>query len=251
MITTEPNKICYIFDLDGTLTEPREAMNLKFAKEFSEWMDNRQCLLATGSDFLKAKQQIPKNILDKFQYLFCCMANEIRDKSGKIIHKSSFVLSDELDRDLAQILKKSKFHLRTGNHIEFRTGMINFSVVGRNASTHERQLYNTWDKKEGERSDIVEHINKNYPTLNASIGGSISIDIIEEGSDKGQIVHFLENAGARKVVFVGDRCTPGGNDWGVIRELKRSSLAFEWYQVENPQETLALLRTNKVFDGGK
>ena len=111
MITIEPNKICYIFDLDGTLTEPREAMNLKFAKEFSEWMDKRQCLLATGSDFLKAKQQIPRNILDKFQYLFCCMANEIRDKSGKIIHKSSFVLSDELDRDLAKILKKSKFHL--------------------------------------------------------------------------------------------------------------------------------------------
>ena len=37
----------------------------------------------------------------------------------------------------------------------------------------------------------------------------------------------------------------------LIRELEKSNLAFEWYQVNGPNETLALLRTNKVFDGGK
>ena len=64
-------------------------------------------------------------------------------------------------------------------------------------------------------------------------------------------MNYLENQGAMKIVFVGDRCFPGGNDWGIIRELKKSNLAFEWYQVDSPIETLALLRTNKVFDGGK
>jgi len=61
----------------------------------------------------------------------------------------------------------------------------------------------------------------------------------------------LENAGATKVVFVGDRCNPGGNDYGIIRELQKSDLAFEWYNVAGPADTLRLLRTNKVFDGGK
>ena len=34
MITIDPNKICYIFDVDGTLTEPRQRMDSDFANEF-------------------------------------------------------------------------------------------------------------------------------------------------------------------------------------------------------------------------
>ena len=251
MITIEPNKICYVFDVDGTLTEPRVKMDPSFAREFSEWSAGRQLFIATGSDFEKTKQQVPQSVLSCFQKIFCCMGNETRNSTGQLIEKSEFVIPDDLDQDLQKILKESRYLNKTGNHIEFRTGMINFSTVGRNASKLEREEYNAWDNQFGERQLIADYINKNYPTLNATVGGSISIDIIEEGRDKGQIVNYLENHGALKIVFVGDRCFPGGNDWGVVRELKKSNLAFEWYQVENPKETLALLRTNKVFDGGK
>ena len=251
MITIDPNKICYIFDVDGTLTEPRQKMSSKFANEFISWMKDKQTFVATGSDYNKTKDQVPWDVLDKFNNIFCCMGNEVRGEYGKVIYKSSFVLPPELDYDLARILKESKYPVRTGNHIEFRTGMINFSIIGRQADFPQRKHYEKWDYVEKERERIADFINKNYPTLNASVGGSISIDIIEEGCDKGQVIHHLENAGANKVVFVGDRCYPGGNDWGLIRELKKSNLAFEWYQVESPEETLALLRMNKVFDGGK
>ena len=78
-----------------------------------------------------------------------------------------------------------------------------------------------------------------------------SASVIEVGADKGQIIHYLENAGASKIVFVGDKSIPGGNDWGIIRQLEKSNLAFEWYQVRGPEETLSLIRMNKVFDGGK
>lgn len=247
----DPNKICYIFDVDGTLTIPRVRMDVSFANEFASWSKNKQMFIATGSDFDKTKQQVPKEILSCFQKIFCCMGNETRDNKGLVIEKSEFVIPDALDVELQSILKNSPYPNRTGNHIEFRTGMVNFSIVGRNATTKERSHYNNWDNINGERLEIAEAINKNYPTLNASVGGSISIDIIEEGKDKGQVINYIENAGATKVVFVGDKCFPGGNDFGIIRELKKSNLAFEWYQVDNPKETLALLRTNKVFGGGK
>ena len=251
MIMIEPNKICYIFDVDGTLTEPRARMDQSFIREFAEWSINRQLFIATGSDFEKTKQQVPQSILSCFQNIFCCMGNETRMSDGRLIEKSDFVIPDELDQDLQKILNESVYLNKTGNHIEFRTGMINFSTVGRNANKLERKEYNNWDAKHNERQSIANYINKNYPTLNASVGGSISIDIIEEGRDKGQIINYLENQGATKIVFVGDKCFPGGNDWGIVRELKKSNLAFEWYQVDSPKETLALLRTNKVFDGGK
>ena len=251
MITVDPNKICYIFDVDGTLTEPRERMTSNFANEFLAWSLTKQCFIATGSDYKKTQEQVPWDVLDCFKNIFCCMGNEIRGELGKTIHKSKFVLPEDLDYDLQQFLKNSKYLTKVGNHIEFRTGMVNFSIVGRNANTEQRKAYSNWDKENQERKMIAEYINKNYPTLNASVGGSISIDIIEEGQDKGQVVHHLENAGATKIVFVGDRCEIGGNDHGVIRELEKSDLAFEWYNVSGPEDTMKLLRTNKVFDGGK
>ena len=251
MITVDPNKICYVFDVDGTLTEPRMKMGSQLANEFLLWGLKKQCYVATGSDYRKTQEQVPWDILDTFKNVFCCMGNEIRKPGGSVVYKSKFTLPDNLDADLQDFLKNTKFNLKTGNHIEFRTGMVNFSIVGRNADFEQRASYNLWDKKNRERQTIADFINKNYPTLNASVGGSISIDIIEEGQDKGQVVHHLENAGATKIVFVGDRCERGGNDFGIIRELQKSNLAFEWYNVEGPEDTLKLLRTNKVFDGGK
>lgn len=250
-MNVEQNKICYVFDVDGTLTQPRKFMDPSFQKEFSTWMKNKQCFIATGSDYQKTCQQVPKSVLNKFKNIFCCMGNELRDRSGKLIEKSEFIIPENLEQDLSVILQNSEYHTKTGKHLEFRTGMVNFSIVGRNANSEERLEYTKWDNQNLERKKIVDFINKNYPTLNASIGGSISIDVIEEGRDKGQIINYLENAGATKVVFVGDKCFPGGNDWGIVRELEKTDLAFEWYQVSGPQDTLALLRMNKVFDGGK
>ena len=90
MITVDPNKICYIFDVDGTLTEPREEMNQSFANEFLFWSMGKQCYISTGSDFQKTKQQVPWDVLDCFKSIFCCMGNEVRNSIGNIIHKSEF-----------------------------------------------------------------------------------------------------------------------------------------------------------------
>jgi len=179
------------------------------------------------------------------------MGNEIRDSVGTILKKSEFTIPESLEQDLAMFLQNSAFPYKTGNHIEPRTGMVNFSIVGRSATAEQRKEYNEWDNVHMERAKIAEFINQNYPALDATVGGSISIDIIEYGYDKGQTIHYLENAGATKIVFVGDKCEPGGNDHGIIRELEKSNLAFEWYNVLGPEDTLRLIRTNKVFDGGK
>jgi len=251
MITVDPNKICYIFDVDGTLTKPRQYMTSEFAKEFKDWSEDKQCIVATGSDFAKTKQQVSQDILSLFKYTFCCMGNEVRSTNGEIIKKSDFTIPVELEDSLANFLKSTKFPYKCGNHIEFRTGMVNFSIVGRNATIEQRNEYSIWDNLNGERKHIADFINNNFPTLEASIGGSISVDIIEQGCDKGQVIHYLENAGVTKVVFVGDRCFPGGNDYGIIRELKKSDLAFEWYNVSGPDDTLGLIRLNPVFGGGK
>ena len=243
----DPSKTCFVFDVDGTLTDPREEISQEMYDFFSLWSNNKQCFISTGSDFEKTKEQIGQKTLDCFDLIFCCMGNETRISSGEIIRRVNFVLEPELEKDLFEFLNNSSFPYRTTNHIEPRTGMINFSVVGRGATMSQRKEYSKWDNIHKERESISNFINSKYPELEASIGGSISIDIIKKGYDKGQIIDYLTDLGALKIVYVGDKCFPGGNDYGVVRELKKSILAFEWYNVSGPKDTLKLIKENAVF----
>ena len=52
-----------------------------------------------------------------------------------------------------------------GTFIEFRTGMINVSPVGRNATNAERDEYEAWDKKSGCRKVMVEALRKEFADM--------------------------------------------------------------------------------------
>ena len=76
------------------------------------------------------------------------------------------------------------FPLRTGLHIEKRPGMVNFSVVGRNATMGERKMYVEYDTKSKERIRIAEQFQNFFPLSQAVVGGETGIDIFSYGKDK-------------------------------------------------------------------
>lgn len=247
MITIDQNKVCYIFDVDGTLTEPRQKITKTNLKILKEWINNKQAFLATGSDYPKTIEQLGQKTVDLFNTTFCCMGNEARSPGGSVIRRNHFIVPDELNDDLESVLVDSAYIPKTGRHFETRTGMLNFSIVGRNANQEERKHYSDWDKIHKERIKIANFINKKYKDLEASVGGSISIDIIKRGCDKGQIISHLSNLGPSKIVFLGDRCSPGGNDYGIVRELEKSGIDFSWYNVSGPDETFELIKNDSTF----
>ena len=73
---------------------------------------------------------------------------------------------------LSYLVHESPFSLRTGNHIEQRSGMVNFSVVGRNATTEERAKYVDYDTVKNERINIASAFNTMFPDLQATVGGA-------------------------------------------------------------------------------
>ncbi len=243
----DKNKTCYVFDVDGTLTEPRKVMSDEFIQYFLKWAKHKQLFIATGSDFKKTREQLPQEILDCFKLIFCCMCNEIRSSDGTIITKNNFQHSERLESFLEDALNSTNYNTKTGRHLEYRTGMVNFSIVGRNANSVQRSEYKSWDDEHLERKEIAKNINKYFSDYQASVGGSISIDIIMQGKDKRQAIEYLQGIGAEKVVFCGDKCFPGGNDYGIIQALIESDLAYEWYQIHNPNQLMNLMKTNKVF----
>ncbi|CAM9752258.1 unnamed protein product, partial [Ectocarpus sp. 12 AP-2014] len=69
--------------------------------------------------------------------------------------------------------------VKRGTFIEFRTGMLNISPVGRNCSQEERDAFEQYDNEHKIRQTMVDAMRAEFADLNLtfSIGGQISFDL--------------------------------------------------------------------------
>jgi len=243
-------EIVYLFDVDGTLTRPLAEVDEEFADVFLSWIRDKgkKVYLVTGSDIKKTKKQLFSSFIDQCEGIFSCSGNVFHSK-GKKVYENDLVLPEGFVEDLRAYLQEGTgWRKKTGDHIEIRQGMVNFSTVGRNASPRLREAYYEWDQKRRERQDIVIYIKSLYPSFEVSIGGQISVDIYPAGKNKAQIVDTLQRIHGDDVrlIFAGDRNVPGGNDWPLAQRLEQMP-GSEWYQVECYAETRALIECSELF----
>ena len=62
-------------------------------------------------------------------------------EKGQLIREKEFKINANLKNDLLNILNKSKWKEKFGNHFEQRMGLVNFSIIGRNCSQEQREAY--------------------------------------------------------------------------------------------------------------
>ena len=233
----------FVFDIDGTLTPPRQPMTEDFKKIFSNFVSNNTVYLVSGSDINKIREQVPSDILLKCDGVFGSSGNElwIADKN---VYTNEFPDNRSLMDRLEDFIQKSKYQTKTGRHIEIRPGMINFSTVGRNANASERKKYHVWDNKNQERRKMAISLLVSNPEVEVSIGGEISIDIYPKGLDKSQAISYIkkEHKGKpNKIHFFGDKTEPPGNDYSAVCALSEADMS---HPVRNYNQTLEKL---KVF----
>ena len=242
-------KTIYMFDVDGTLTSPRQQIEETFAEVFLAWVESGDKIvyLVTGSDIGKTREQLFSSFIDQCSGVFTCSGNVFHSKN-KLIYKNHLSLPGTFIEDLNLYLDNSLWRRKTGAHIEHRDGMLNFSTVGRNASKDLREAYYKWDKVSQERLDIVDYITGLYPEFEVAIGGSISVDIYPKGKNKSQVVDKIWQLHGTdaQMVFVGDRNAPGGNDWPLAQRLDTIKNC-RWFQVFSHNDTLALIQNNELF----
>ena len=98
-----------------------------------------------------------------------------------IVENDATPIADNDDGEHTPILFnttiESDFKIRTGLHFEHRPGMVNFSVVGRNANKEQRSEYVTYDTLTSERATIARQFNTLFPSIRATVGGETGIDI--------------------------------------------------------------------------
>ena len=121
--------------------------------------------------------------------------------------------------------------LRTGLHFEDRTGMCNFSVVGRGANQEQRKDYFRYDCESKEREKIAQQFNLLFPKLQADVGGETGIDIFKKGCNKGQILKNFSNP--ETIKFYGDRTDPAGNDYSLANFYNPPSICSKRLETHN------------------
>ena len=229
----------YVFDVDGTLTPSRGRIDEYFRLWFTDFCIRNEVYLVTGSDYEKTLEQLGDYLLRLPVFVYNCSGSDVWAK-GERIRTSEWVLPDDLRSNLEIWLNDSGFQLRTGLHIEERPGTVNFSVVGRNATQEERQLYVKWDLETNERMNIAKMINTLYPNIQATVGGETGIDIYPKGMDKSQILVDFDKENDF-ILFFGDKMEEGGNDFPLAAALFRSYEGAN-YKVDDWKHTFEILK---------
>lgn len=205
----------HIFDVDGTITPPRKPMEPQYIPVFEEYCLNNKVILVSGSSISMIREQIPNSICSLVKLYGC---------SG--IEGISYPLDYEINDDrllqrLNSHLQLSIFDLKTGNHIEYRKGMINFSIVGRNATNEQRNSYSRFDSEYQERISIVKDLSNKFPQYEFRIGGEISIDITKKGVNKSIILKEIPCK--ERVTFYGNQIKEG-NDKPIADYISSNNL---------------------------
>lgn len=240
----------YLFDVDGTLTPPKAKAVKIFRSQFLQWIENKEVYLVSGGSFVRLSEQLGQDIMSKIEGVFACMGNVYykrkKDEPCAWIHvyENKFRPNKTLLSDLTKEVEKSSYHTKTGLHYDNRIGMINFSIVGRNANPQQRKEYEEYDAKENERHQIVNRLREKHSSYDFVIGGAVSIDIFKKGQDKSQVIkHYFKDLPDDVIIhFVGDRIEYPGNDFAIAEAVEERKNGHS-HSVSSWEDTSKLLNS--------
>jgi phosphomannomutase len=235
-----------LFDIDGTLTVPRNKISSDMVNELKrlQIIENLELGFVGGSDLSKQIEQIGTENMNIFTWKFS--ENGLYSfYKDEVIHKKSIIeyLGEDkyqkLINVILEVLSETIIPVKRGNFIELRNGLINISPIGRSCSQEERESFYSYDTENSIRNKIIDKIKDLYEWSNEltfSIGGQISVDIFPKGWDKTYSLQFVEHK-YDIIYFFGDKTMKGGNDYEIYNDERVIANS-----VVNYNDTIRLLK---------
>lgn len=227
-------KQAFVFDVDGTVTESRCEIKDSHIPLWKHLCITSSVYIVTGSDRDKTNEQM-KGLQDLALGVYQCGGNSYW-QNGKLLHETPFILDIDMHQFLKDTLKGAEYPRKTGVHIEERRGMVNFSILGRNATAAERLQYKKYDQKELERDKISKTFNALFPRYESYVAGDTGIDIFMKDKHKGQVYKNLTPH--YSITYFGDKFMPGGNDYPFVQNMKVDDTL---HGVSSPDETFEIV----------
>lgn len=230
-----------LFDVDGTLTLPRQKIEKPMKEKLLELKKDYTIAIVGGGSKTHIQEQLD-DVYDSFDFIFS-ENGLVSWENGKVINEVQIkeVLGDTALRELIDFsllyMADMDLPFKRGTFFELRTALINIAPMGRNCTYEERLRFNDFDAEHNVlkkfRDALDEKFSKKF-NLVFSLGSSISIDCFIEGWRKPYCLKFLKE---REIVFFGDKTIPGGNDYEISLDprIKKS------FTVLGPEDTLRYL----------
>lgn len=231
----------FVFDVDGTLTKSRQVITNDMSEFLQRLKRDVAVALVGGSDLVKIEEQMGGHeAVAGFDYVFS-ENGLVAHKAGKLINQQSLLnfMGEEKLQKLINFCLRYVADLslpqKRGTFVEFRTGMLNVSPIGRNCSLSERNAFEAYDKEHGIRTAFVKALRDNFADYNLqySIGGQISFDVFPRGWDKTYCLDQLVRDGYKTIHFFGDKTAEGGNDYEIYQDPRTVG-----HSVKSPQDTI-------------
>ena len=252
----------FLFDMDGTLTEPRKRMSQRMCNKLRELQNiGYQVGIVTGSDLNYIMEQchlinelpgLDYSMLDlypcngtkhyrigKFGYPDAVYINSFRKHVGDE-EFTTLVYSLASELSLLSLEGYSSKLPLTGNFINYRGSMINFCPIGRNADQEERAQWIKLDKEFKIRKTLVDRLSHIFENKNIvfKLGGDTSVDIFPLGWDKTYVLRNFKKE--EEVWFIGDKCDDLGNDKELYDAIKLRS-SGESFKTNGPIKTIEII----------
>lgn len=223
-MSLKKSEILLLFDVDNTLTKPRDVIDKDFEDFIYKSIKPLATLgIVTGANIEKMYEQLNgAKILTGFDYIFP-ENGIVHIENGIEIQKSSF--NEKLGEETLKRFINFVLHyiadlelpFKRGTFIEYRNGMMNISPTGRQCSNDERKIFHEYDKEHQIRIKMIDALKEEFHDvdLTYAIGGMISFDVYPNGWDKSYCLSRIPSNKFKEIHFFGDQTEPGGNDYEI------------------------------------
>ena len=243
-----------IFDMDGTLTKSKIAVDIEMACLICQLLDKKIVIIASGADFPQINKQLLnylKCAKTRFKNLFILPVNggslyKYQVNKWQKVYENVFSIKEKIKVftafkkalcDIYYIPPKKTY----GKVIEERKSQITFSALGQKATFIKKK---EWNMKNDTRPQIRTALKKYLPNFNIYITGTTSIDITKKGIDKAygirQIMKLL-SVSKKEIVYVAETFYKDDNNYVV----KRAGVSC--IKVKDQEETKTLIRLILLF----
>jgi len=245
------NKILFLFDVDGTLTESGSIISENMKNTVKNLIKNNIDIGIVGGGKLdKVLLQMSDDLYFNHYFTECGYVYHknqediTKIKLSQIYYKNIrkhelYPLINILLKETLKYLSEVEYTI-TGNFIDLRNGIIYISLIGMCANEDERKYFLDLDKKYKYREDLLYLLIERAEQLkildyiDIVEGGSVGIAIYPKEHDKIQVLQHLINY--NEIHYFGDKYEKNGNDYNIINDKK-----IIGHPVNNPYDTIKII----------
>ena len=237
-------KTLFLFDIDGTLVEPRLEIKENMVEELKMLHSKKdiETAIVSCNDMANAKRAL-KDSIQYFTDYYTENGVVTYDKDMNIVHKKRMKdhLGEEkysnLIRFLYEYIVTIDVPFKVGNYLDERSAVINVSPVGNPISKEQREFMKKFEAEkhpvEIMRKTCEDKFGKEYG-LRFTKGGIKSFDVFPTGWDKTYCLQFIKEKGYDNVIFFGDNTYFGGADY----DLAVHDDITKGISVKGPEDTI-------------